>query len=58
MSTLQHIHNHAAQAIMRLPKDERKCVMMQQAELMRRHYEAHPEEILPDVLDDIIEETP
>jgi hypothetical protein len=48
----------SAQAIMRLPREERKIIMAEQAELMRRHYAENPDEILPDVLDDIFEETP
>lgn len=48
----------SAQDIMRLPREERTIIMAEQAELMRRHYAENPDEILPDVLDDIFEETP
>lgn len=51
----QHL---SAREIMRLPREERTIIMAEQAELMRRHYAENPDEILPDVLDDIVEETP
>lgn len=54
----ENTRNLSAQDIMRLPREERKAVMAEQGELMRRHYAENPDEILPDVLDDIFEETP
>ena len=38
----------SAQDIMRLPREERKIIMAEQAELMRRHYAENPDEILLD----------
>ncbi len=37
---------------------EMAVAALEQAELMRRHYAENPDEILPDVLDDVFEETP
>ncbi len=53
----ESVRTLSARDIMRLPREERTIIMAEQAELMRRHYVENPYEILPDVLDDIFEET-
>jgi hypothetical protein len=55
---IEGARNLSAREIMRLPREERTIVMAEQAELMRRHYAENPDEILPDVLDNVFEETP
>jgi hypothetical protein len=54
----ENTRNLSARDIIRLPREERKIIMAEQAELMRRHYAENPDEILLDALDDIFEETP
>lgn len=54
----ESVQNLSALYIMRLPREERTIIMAEQGKLMRRHYAENPDEILPDVLDDIFEETP
>ncbi len=47
-----------ARAILRLSKEQRHRILTEQAEMMSRHYAENPQEILPDIQDQLYEETP
>ena len=46
-----------ARDVLRLPPEERAQILAQQSEYIRQHYAANPDEILPDMIDALIEET-